>query len=289
MAGPARAARRLAPLLLLLAAAAAPAPARAASLRNMYIDSNGQDVRLEVLVDRWWAEGADEAVEVPAGTRLKNRTGPTTLADSDVLTPTALRLRLTNPTLDSTARLSERAAAAEAAGRLGGRFAASARRCSPPALADLPLPSLPLLHHRTPVFSILPESGSTISLRLVKLRPVSSCTGLSPSACNRCGNATWATEVVVVPFQRGGFATPPVASAASFQATLTAATGWRASATWEGPFPRSVQGDGSDPAATMWLAYLPGAAGDTGRIVTDGLADQLAVWSEAFPEGACAA
>lgn len=92
-------------LLLLCLCIVSSSLARAAVLRAIYLDQNGRDVKLEVLVDRWWAEAADESVDVPAGTKIKQRSSATALTDSNYTVPVNLAVRIANPTLESTARL----------------------------------------------------------------------------------------------------------------------------------------------------------------------------------------
>lgn len=93
------------PLLVAVLCLACLAGGRAAFLRTIYLDTNGRDIRMEALVDKWWAAEAQETASVPAGTMIKYRSTPTTLVDSNWTVPVDLELQLRNPSPGDTARL----------------------------------------------------------------------------------------------------------------------------------------------------------------------------------------
>lgn len=93
------------PLLAAILCLACLGGSRAAFLRTIYLDTNGRDIRMEVLVDKWWAAEAQETASVPAGTMIKYRSSPTTLVDSNWTVPVDIALQLRNPSPNVTARL----------------------------------------------------------------------------------------------------------------------------------------------------------------------------------------
>lgn len=255
--------------------------ARAATLRTIYIDTNGRDIRLEALVDKWWAENADETVDIPAGTKIKQRRTATTLLDSNWTVPVAMTIKLRNPSPSETARLGE---------------CAKAKVGDPPAAtAPPPLPPLPsrwpeqLARWNCPihaVFSSAPQGNTT--LKVTRFTPVSSCGTLKPPECIACGGASYRLQTASAPWQYGRFQQPAFTPQVSFVATVSASTGFQANVEWDCPdcpFPTNLQGNSSDANITAWIAYLPGPLGDTGKTVVDALPSYYAFSSSVYPEG----
>lgn len=141
---------------------------------------------------------------------------------------------------------------------------------------------------RTPphpaVFPVALQGNAT--LRVSRYTPVASCGATpAPASCIQCGGAAYRVQNATAAFQYGAFQQPVGASRVAFQGSLAAATGYRATFSWESTFPRNLMGNGSDPNVTAWIAYLPGPQGDTGRTVVDTLPTYYAVSSDASPDG----
>lgn len=136
------------------------------------------------------------------------------------------------------------------------------------------------------VFPVALQGDST--LRVSRFTPVASCGAAAPPpSCILCGGAAYRVQNATATFQYGAFQQPLGASRVAFQGSLSAATGYRAAFTWDGTYPKNMAGNGSEPNITAWIAYLPGAQGDTGRTVVDALPAYYALSSGASPDGEC--
>ena len=56
------------PVFAALVLLALSVPAHSAVVRYVYFDQNGRDLRIETIIDKWWADRVDEVAYVPAGT-----------------------------------------------------------------------------------------------------------------------------------------------------------------------------------------------------------------------------
>jgi hypothetical protein len=76
------------------------AVAQSALLKSVYYDQRGDELRFEVLVDKWWAEQVQEEVIIPAGAMISSRMPDLV---SNVTIPSNISITLTN--FDRSARL----------------------------------------------------------------------------------------------------------------------------------------------------------------------------------------
>ena len=285
------------PVFAALVLLALSVPAHSAVVRYVYFDQNGRDLRIETIIDKWWADRVDEVAYVPAGTPISNRTGTNTLEPTSWRLPVDLTFKLQTPSPDRTARLCEHAGQAWQSVDAHADAHSAAQRSKvptsaplqPPPSADcllapllplsLPLPALPC--HA--VFRVQPVGA--VSLTTTRAIPVKDCAGQPTSACATCGASSYQLQAVTAAFEYGTFAQPANIASVAYQASLKAATGFQASITWDTTYPRNVLGNSSVPYLSAWTAYLTGAMRDTGKVIVDALPGLYSFTSPLFPEG----
>ena len=217
-----------------------------ATLRSLYLD--GLDLRIEVLFDKWWANGINETLRLSAGTAISTKVGGA-LVRTDQVLPLDMHLNLRNLSEAGTART-------------------GTPHQSKPPNKDLYIEQL------YPVFAAFPVNvlGSR-SLSVHKVTQLSLPCQHGTLGCIQCSGSTYLAEKQDLSLLYAKFAEPAV-STASFVASITTAH-FTASITWQSGFPKNQLGNSSTSGINAWTAFITGSQKDTGRLVQSNLSNYM--------------
>lgn len=146
------------------------------------------------------------------------------------------------------------------------------------------------------VFNVAAQGSAP--LNVTRYTRVDSCAGQPPGSCVSCGSASYRTQALASTYKYGPLEEPIGMMYASFNATLTAATGFRTAWTFS-----DSRLTGWDPVARRWGSttplgifrhpaanisintYATPGSFDSGRLYSQELRSYYAFSSDADPEG----